>query len=429
MTGVRNAGTGSHGGKQHVVVIGAGLVGVACALWLQRAGMGVTLVDRAEPGSGASFGNAGTFATYASAPVGTPEVIRGLPGMLFDPAGPLSIRWRYLPKLAGWLARFARHSTRAEVERISRALHLLLDRAHEGYAPLLRDIDSASLVRSKGCLYLFGTDAEFDAAAADLALKARRGVAVEVLGRDAVRQMEPAIAPVYAKAVYFPDATHTIDPGALTLDLADLFRRQGGRILCDSVERIEVVDGRATRAVTAGGDIRGDQFVLAAGAWSRTLAATLGDRVPLDTERGYHVMIPRRDVVARPVAWSRGGFYLTPMVEGLRVAGTVELAGLKRPPDPRRLRRLVAGARHLVPDLPEPVSEWMGFRPSMPDSLPVVGRSPTVANAIHAFGHGHLGLTLAGITGRIVADLAAGRAADPDIGAFAPDRFRRFRLG
>jgi D-amino-acid dehydrogenase len=405
-----------------IAVVGAGVIGLATALRLAAEGHDVALVDPEPPGSGASFGNAGTIAGYAVQPVGTPAVLRALPALLLDRDSPLAIRRAALPALAPWLLRFLRQSLPGAARRNAAALAALLADAGPLWRELAAAAGASDLLRDRGCLYLYDTERALRGAAADLAARRALGVRVELLGPAEAAALEPALPPV-AGAAFFPGALFLTDPGAAMARLADAARAAGVRLLAARVERLE----RRAGGVALSGpglELRARRAVIAAGAHSRRLAAQAGDRVPLDTERGYHAEWDMAaPPVSRPVCPCARGFYLCPMTGRLRAAGTVELGGLSAPPSPHRIARLVAGARTLLPGLGPPDRTWMGFRPSIPDSLPVIGVSRGGAEVILAFGHGHIGVTLAPATARIVADLAAGRAPPAAAGPCTPGRF------
>ena len=395
-----------------IAILGAGVVGLAIAERLVAEGREVVLVDPGPPGMGASYGNAGTVADYAVMPVGTPSVLRNLPSLLFDRMSPLAIRRAALPSLTPWLLRFARQSLPGPAARNAAAIARLVADACTSWQGLAERIGGTAILQNRGCLYLY------EPAAGRRAL----GIAVELISPEVLAQMEPGLPPVQGGAAFFPQAVFMADPGAMVQLLARQLQ-----------QRAEIVQARAERLtrqfdgiVVEGPGLRlhARRVIVAAGAHSRALARQAGDRVPLDTERGYHLewdMVQPR--LTRPTCPTTRGFYLCPMSGRLRVAGTVELGGLTAPPSPHRIARLLEGARAIFPDLGEPDRSWMGFRPSLPDSLPVIGPSRGGAEVIHAFGHGHIGLTLAPITARIVADLGAGRAPEMEIAPYLPSRF------
>jgi len=413
-------------GSGRAVVAGAGVVGVCSALYLQREGWNVTLVDPDGPGEGCSFGNAGLLADTAVVPVATPDILASVPKMLLDPMAPLAIRWSYLPKLAPWLLRFLAASRPSRVEEISQALATICARVFEDFQPLIADAGAQDLVQRRGYLGAYRNPAKLAGMRWELALKRSRGMKAEELGPEELRQLEPALARDVVGGYFLPGCGHTVNPLALTQRFVAAFERLGG-----TVRRARVVDftdfgeDGPRAVVTDGGQLLCDLVVIAAGAYSRTLAARLGADVPLDTERGYHTVIADPGIQLRlPLMCGDGSFGITPMATGLRLAGTVELGGTEAAPNHRRLEPMRAHAKALLPGLKvEGGTQWMGRRPSMPDSLPVIGRSPQHRNVLLAFGHGHLGLTLSAPTGRLIADLASERTPAIDVTPFRPERF------
>ena len=405
-----------------IAVLGAGVVGLAVAERLLAQGHEVVLVDPNTPGMGASYGNAGTIADYAVMPVGTPDVLKNLPSLLFDKTSPLAIRRAALPSLMPWLLRFARQSLPGPTARNAASIAGLLTGAAPLWQALAERIGGAEILQHRGCLYLYETVAAYRAAEKDMAYRRTHGISVDLIGPTDLARMEPGLPAVDGGAAFFPKAVFLSDPGQMVQRLALKVLQQAGFQQCRADRLTRQIDG----IVVEGPDLRlrARRVVIAAGAHSRGLAAQAGDRVPLDTERGYHVewdMAQPR--LTRPTCPTSRGFYLCPMSGRLRVAGTVELGGLTLPPSPHRIAKLVEGARAIFPDLPEPDRDWMGFRPSMPDSVPVIGPSRDGADVIHAYGHGHIGLTLAPITAEIVAALVAGKAPPVDLAPYLPSRF------
>ena len=405
-----------------IAVIGAGVIGLAVAEALLAEGHEVTLIDPAPPGMGASYGNAGTIADYAVMPVGTPDVLRNLPSLLFDKDSPLAIRRAALASLAPWLLRFARQSLPAAAARNAAAIAALVADACPRWEELASRIGGAQILQRRGCLYIYETAQGFQAAQADIAFRKTIGISAEMISPQALAAMEPALPEVAGGATFFPKAVFLSDPGQMVQLLAEHVLAQATFVQAAATELHRNAGGVQIRG--AGFQLQARKVVIAAGAHSRALARAAGDRVPLDTERGYHLEwdmpTPR---LSRPTCPTSRGFYLCPMQGRLRVAGTVELGGLTAPPSPHRLKKLAEGARAIFPDLGAPDRSWMGFRPSMPDSLPVIGRSAAGAEVIHAYGHGHIGLTLAPITASIVSDLVAGRPSAIDISAYRATRF------
>jgi glycine/D-amino acid oxidase-like deaminating enzyme len=409
--------------RAEVAVIGAGVIGLAIAHRLARAGRDVVVIDPDPPGTGASYGNAGTIADYAVQPVGTPDVLRNLPSLLFDRNSPLSIRRAALPTLAPWLLRFARQSLPGAARRNASVLAGLLADASDRWQDLATEIGGADLLQDRGCVYWYQSRAVLNAAKADIAFRKGLGVAVDLLSADELRALEPGLPVDGGGGAFFPKARFMVDPGRMVGLLAEAATKAGvgfRRARAGHLTRLS--DG--VQISGPGLTLQARHVVLAAGAHSRALARQAGDRVPLDTERGYHLewdmAYPR---LTRPVCPTARGFYLCPMAGRLRVAGTVELGGLTAPPSPHRLARLEDGALAVFPDLGPPSRNWMGFRPSLPDSLPVIGPSQGGAEVIHAYGHGHIGLTLAPVTAELVLSVIEGRLDDPRLGPVHPGRF------
>jgi len=410
---------------QRVVVIGAGVVGIACALTLRREGHDVVVLDPRLPGEGASFGNAGIIANCTVDPIGMPGIIRQVPRMLLDPMGPLAIRWRYLPRIAPWLMHLAAASRAERVETISRALASLVGNAVEAWGDLIRGTGGEQYVLSRGWIHAFETETAFTSVQPVIELRRRRGVRVEILTPRELHDLEPNIAPIFRHGVYLPDTAFVTNPLQLVRAVADVFLAAGGKLMHQRVIGFSD-EGAGRHQVLTEREVHDcDRIVLAAGAWSRALAAMLGSRVPLDTERGYHVMLPMPDRPPRhPISSGERKFIILPMLDGIRITGGVELAGLEAPANFTRIRRMANCAQRMVPHLDTRiVSEWLGFRPSMPDSLPVIGHAPKRPAALFAFGHGHVGLTAAASTARVIADIIAGRSPTIDLQPFRPDRF------
>jgi glycine/D-amino acid oxidase-like deaminating enzyme len=421
--------------RKHVLVIGAGLIGLCSALWLQRLGHRVTVVDRDPPLPGSSYeracsyGNACTVALYGCIPVATPGIARRVPGMLLDPKGPLAVRWRYLPHLAPWLRAFIASSRKTEFERIVGVLARLLRHADAAYRPLVADAKAEHLERRDGFLYLYRSEQEFAAAESDNRLREHYGIAVERLDATSIRELEPNLAPVYTHGVLYKDAYTFDDPKALAFALADSIKGRGGLVLKGEARAIRHVE-RGIEILVGLEKHHADHLVIAAGAYSRALLQQVGDDVLLDTERGYHVMFPAAGrLLNRAICYPQYGFYMTPTRNGLRAAGTVELGGLAAPPRPARTRFIRDTVAQLIPLVGEAGGEWLGFRPSMPDSLPVVSHSTKSSAVTYAFGHGHLGVTLAGVTGRLVADLVSRRAPLVQLDPLRHDRFTQWGRG
>ncbi|WP_428032132.1 NAD(P)/FAD-dependent oxidoreductase [Ancylobacter sp.] len=410
-------------------VIGGGAVGVATASLLLREGLDVVLIERGGLGEGASFGNAGVLAPSSVVPMSMPGTLLKVPGYLLDPLGPLSIRWSYLPTLAPWLARFVKSGTRERVQAQARALKPLLDDSFSAWLPLVRHAGNEALIQRDGFLAVYRSEADFAGDALGFKLRRDNDIPYEMLRGADLWAFEPSISRDYTIGVLFRQCGHTLNPNRLVRTVGEAFRRDGGRLVEARALGFSLEGGELKGIETDAGLVPAQAAVVAAGAHSRPLAASLGDDVPLDTERGYHVLIADPETLPqRPILDASAKFVSTPMETGLRMAGTVEFAGLEAPPNWTRADHLLTLGRRLFPGLapqyPEArVSRWMGFRPSMPDSLPVIGRASACRDVVYAFGHGHVGVASAARTGMAVSDLLTGRMPAFDLAPFAPTRF------
>ena len=431
-------GSNISGSPVTVTVIGAGIVGLCCARWLQRGGHAVTVIDPLSPGESCSFGNAGIISKYSVVPLAMPGVFAKIPGWLLNPRGPLVVRWAYLPRAAPWLLRLLAASQPSRIPAIADALGALNFPTVDAYRELLGPTDFADLIRLDGVIHAYESVAELEADSEGWALRKERGARFERFDGEALRELEPALNPAIPCAIFMPDTSHSINPLRLAKTVAECFAGDGGTIIEKRVTRIECDAQGPRRLHLDGGSSHGvEALVIAAGAWSHRLAAQLGSRPPLEAERGYHVTITDPGVVPkRPVFLTGRGLCATPMEMGLRIAGTVEFGGVDAPPDYRRARVLHDHGRFLFPglrngdagrdvsrDAGRDVSLWMGCRPSLPDSLPVIGRSPHYEKLYYAFGHGHLGLTEGAITGKLIAELIAGKPTSIDLDPYRIDRF------
>ncbi len=413
------------GDKPHVTVIGAGIVGMSCALHLLRAGHPVRVVDRLPPGEGCSFGNAGLFADYSFVPLSLPGVLWNVPKWLLDPLGPLAIRWPHGLGMAPWLMRFVRAGRPERVAEICDALAPLLASSLEEHRDLAQGTGAEGLIRSQGYMYVYEDGQAAAKDALTWRLRGERGSIVREIGPDEIREREPALAPIYAKGYFLPDLGYTVDPHGLVRGLGLHFVKSGGVLTMRDVQDIEIGADGPERLVTAEGPLEVDRLVIAAGAWSGLLAAKLGSPVPLEGERGYHVILPSPGIGLNSAVFAAGRkFVATPVEPGIKLAGTSEFAGLTAEPNMARARALVQHAKRMFPGIDaQGAREWSGMRPTLPDSLPVIGRSPKFNTVFFAFGHQHVGLTGGPRTGRIIAHLVAGREPNLDLRPFRADRF------
>jgi len=410
----------------HIAVIGTGIVGTCTAAWLQRDGHQVTFFDPLEPGEACSFGNAGSLSPSACLPVGMPGMWKRVPRWLLDPLGPLTVRWHYAPLVLPWLVRMLRHSSRAEVTRIATALRSLLEPIFECYDPLLADAQAQALVRRTGCLYVYSSRETAAQWAWGMNLRRSLGVQMRDIAQDELEALEPDLKGRFRFGILAPENGSTLDPSALVKTLHAHSLARGARTVRRAVTGFERQGRRVTGVRTDSGETSAvDGVVVAAGAWSARLAQALGSRVPLETQRGYHVTVRSANLGLRHTVMAvEHNLMVNPMAMGLRLAGTVEFAGLKAPPNYDRAQALLQRGRDLFPHLDtSEVTQWMGHRPCLPDSLPVVGAARGADNAWFAFGHGHMGMCMGASTGREIAHLVSGRTPQVDLRPFSPDRF------
>lgn len=412
--------------RRNVTIVGAGIIGVSCAVALQRAGCDVTLVDREEPGEGCSSGNAGILANYGMVPLSTPGILGKVPGMLLDPLGPLSIRWGYLPRMVSWLYRFWRASNEREVTAIAGALTSLLRSTVDDHLAATAGTGAESWVRPSPLLCVYPDEKAFQQDAYVWRMRQAHGTRISLLRGNEVKSFEPAISSAYQFAVVLDECGYVLDPKQLVKALSNHVVRHGGRILHRDITDAVVGASGVTHLVTDSGLLDIDILAVCAGAWSGHLARRLGSPVPLESERGYHIMLrPQQGLVPRyPVMSPSQKIIATPMQQGLRLAGQVEFGGLDASPDYRRAEALAKHATRLFPGVETAgFTQWMGHRPSLPDSLPVIGRSPHLSNVYYAFGHHHVGLTAGPMTGRLIAELVTQRTASIDLTPFRINRF------
>ncbi|MGY5802200.1 NAD(P)/FAD-dependent oxidoreductase [Rhizobium sp. LEGMi12c] len=412
--------------KTPLVVVGAGIIGTAIAYQLQRRGASVTIIDKDSPGRGASYGNMASIAVTEFMPASRPGIWAQMPKWLLDPEGPVRIRPSYVPRLIPWFLRFLAASRPSKLRELEEAGATLCTRAHEDLEALLKTTGLQHMLSAEGCLSLYSDEAEFRADREHIEMLERFGFRHEILGGNAIRDLEPSLTTKIGKAALFPDNRSIADPHELVVALSEKFQVLGGRIEEGEVVGFEQADtGVKALRTKDGRRIEAGSFVLAAGAFTARLSAMLKEPIPLETERGYHTQIMAPHISMRhSIIWPARAFMVTPTAGGIRVGGTVEMAGLDAPPDYRRAKVLVRRAKEALPELrTEQTSEWMGHRPALPDTVPVMGRSAKRRNVWYATGHGHLGLTYAATTGRLMADLITGVEPPVDMKPYRVDRF------
>ncbi|NBZ86340.1 NAD(P)/FAD-dependent oxidoreductase [Stagnihabitans tardus] len=406
-----------------VTVIGAGVVGLSSALMAQARGLDVTVIDREGPAAGASAGNAGAFAFTDILPLASPGLMRKAPGWLFDPLGPLTIPPAYALQIAPWLWRFARACRPRAVAASTKAQTGLMDLSRATLEPFLDDLGLLGMLYKRGNLQVYEGEAEFRASLPGWAAREAHGIAFQHMKAEEMAGLQPGLSPRFTHGTFTPGWYSIADPKLYTEALAQLFQARGGKLLRAEVRAL--TPGDKVTIHTDGAEMTADKVVVAAGAFSHRIAATLGEKIPLETERGYNTTLPEDALDLRcQVTFGGHGFVVSRLTTGIRVGGAVELGGLELPPNFKRSEAMLKKAKSFLPGLKtEGGRQWMGFRPSLPDSLPAIGRARASGNILYAFGHGHLGLTQSPGTARVVADLLTGAAPPLDLSPFSPQRF------
>lgn len=407
-----------------VIVIGAGVIGLSTALMAQARGLSVTVVDREGPAAGASAGNAGAFAFTDILPLASPGILRKAPKWLLDPLGPLSIPPAYALQIAPWLVRFWRACSPRAVAASTTAQTRLMDLSRAELEPFLAATGTLGMLRKDGNLQVYESEAEFRASLPGWQAREAHGIEFRHMTAADMAALQPGLSPRFIKGTFTPGWFSIADPKDYVLALADRFRAQGGTILTAEVTRLEPHES-GVYIRTNDRSLSADKVVIAAGAFSHRIAASLGDRIPLETERGYNTTLPPGAFDLRcQMTFGGHGFVISRLSSGIRVGGAVELGGLSLPPNYKRSEAMLRKAKAFLPDLKTGGgTQWMGFRPSLPDSLPAIGRSKASPRVIHAFGHGHLGLTQSAGTARLVADLLTDQTPPVDLTPFSPQRF------
>ena len=409
--------------RLNIGIVGAGIQGISNALFLQKKGFSVTLFDRDEPGSpAASYGNAGHFSPYACVLMNRPDIISDVPAMLLSSTGPLALKWNYLPKMIPWLTQFLRNCTTKRMMHTAKNMNQILDLALPAYDELFDDIAIDGLVEKKGILYIWN-DQNLKSRKLEIDVRNELGVDQQVVSPKEIHDLEPNIKPFYHGGVYYKYGRHARNPKKILLKLFDLFLQKGGKFLKMNVKDINFEEEKPTVETESQRYIF-DKLVIACGAFSKKLTDNLGEKIPLDTERGYHVHFKNCDhLLTRPVIFQNRGFGITPMEQGLRVVGTVEFGGLKNPLSKSRVKNLINNAKYMLGDLPEHEDEWLGFRPTLPDFLPVMGPSKNYKNIFYCFGHHHLGWTLGPISGKIISGMIAKENTNLNLSPYSSTRF------
>ena len=408
---------------KNIAVVGAGIVGICSAYFLKKSGFQVTLIDKEKPGTMTSFGHACSFADYANVPVNYPGLLWDIPSMLLRKDGPLAVDFFYIIKNLPWAINFLKNCRKEKVDEIATSLTNLLKHSQLSYDEIFKDVNVKEFISHEENLYLFDTKKSFENYEYANIIRKNNNVKVRNLNKDEVKELEPNIADVYYSGQVFTGSRHTTNPLAISNKIFDKFIELGGIYINQHVKNL-IQNEKNIELLMEDKKIKFDKIIICAGAWSNQIANMIGDKFPLDTERGYHILFETNEkLINRPVAWSESGFYLIQIHNGVRAAGTVEIAGLNKLPNKKRLNMIERQSRKVLPQLGKVKSTWMGRRPTLPDSLPIIGNSQKNNNIIYAFGHQHVGWTLGAVTGKIIDSLSRDQIPNIDISAYSPSRF------
>ena len=408
-----------------IAIIGSGIQGVCNALFLQKKGFQVTLFDRDEPGNAASYGNAGHFSPYASLQLNRTDILSDVPAMLLSSRGPLALKWNYIPKMLPWFVRFILNSSKSKMMHTAKYMHQILDLSLDAFDELFQDIDLEGLIEKNGIIYVWEKKG-LKSRELEINIRKELGVEQQILTPKDIHDLEPNIKPFYHGGVFYKYARHARNPKKILIKLFEHFLSKGGKFLKLNIKDLDF-DGNKPVLQSETQRFLFDKLIIACGAFSKRLTDKLHENIPLETERGYHVHFKNyENLVSRPVVWSDRGFGITPMEQGLRVVGTVEFGGLNNPLSKSRIKNLIINARNMIEGIPQNEDhedEWLGFRPTLPDFLPVIGPSKNYENVYYSFGHHHLGWTLGAISGKIISTMIAKEKTNLDLQPYSSLRF------
>ena len=410
-----------------VGIIGSGIQGVCIGLQLIKKGIPVTIFDRNDPLSSefkaASYGNAGHFSPYAVLQFNRPDVLYDVPKMLLSSNGPLALKWNYIPKMIPWFLNYLKNCNKKSALHTAKYMHQILNLSNDAYDEIFKEIDTTNLVEKKGIIYVW-TNKNLKSREFEIKVRNDLGIEQKLLTQKEILKLEPNLKPVFEAGVIYESAMHARDPHGILKEIFKLFIKKGGKFVQENISHIKQIRKNETTIKSASNEYKFEKSVIASGAFSKNLTDQLGEKIPLDTERGYHVHFKNKDhLISRPVICLDRGFGLTPMNQGLRAVGTVELGGLKNPPSKKRIDYIIKCAKELLPELNNHDDEWLGFRPTLPDFLPILGPSLKNKNIVYAFGHHHLGWTLGAITGKIVSGIIAEEKTNLDLSPYSSKRF------
>ena len=406
-----------------IAVVGAGIVGICSAYFLKKSGFDVTLIDKEEPGTMTSYGHACTFADYASIPVNSPKLFKNIPIMLLKKNTPLSIDFFHVIKNLSWCISFLKNCQKDRVEYISSSLGGLLQHSNIFYDKIFEEVDVKKYIKNEEVLYLYETKKAYEEAISSTIQRKKNGINIREMAKEEIKELEPNLASVYYKGEMFIGSRHTTNPLAISKKIFQYFVNLEGKFIKEKITNVshsekEIILSFGTQSASY------DKLVVCSGAWSNIIANYIGDNFPLDTERGYHVLFENKNqLINRPIGWSEYGFYLIQIEEGIRAAGTVEIAGLYKKPNKQKIKMIENQARKVLPLLGRVKKDWIGFRPTLPDSLPVIGHSLQNKRILYAFGHQHLGWTLGAVTGKIVSGIVAEEKTNLDLTPYSSSRF------
>jgi D-hydroxyproline dehydrogenase len=410
-----------------VGIIGSGIQGVCVGLQLIKKGIPVTIFDRHDPLSSefkaASYGNAGHFSPYAVLQFNRPDVLNDVPKMLFSSYGPLALKWSYIPKMIPWFFNYLKNCNKKSALHTAKYMHQILNLSNDAYEEIFKEIDTTNLVEKKGIIYVW-TNENLKSREFEIKVRNDLGIKQKLLSQKEVLELEPNLNPVFDAGVIYEDSMHARDPHGILKEIFKLFIKKGGKFVQENIKSLKQISINETIIKSEREEYKFEKSVIATGAFSKNLTDQLEEKIPLDTERGYHVHFKDMDhLISRPVIFLDRGFGLTPMNQGLRAVGTVELGGLKSPLSKKRIEYITRCAKELLPQLKEHDDEWLGFRPTLPDFLPILGPSLKNKNIVYAFGHHHLGWTLGAITGKIVSGIIAEEKTNLDLSPYSSKRF------
>ncbi len=410
-----------------VGIVGSGIQGVCIGLQLIKKGIPVTLFDRHDPLSKefkpASYGNAGHFSPYAVLQLNRPDILVDVPKMLLSSYGPLALKWNYVPKMFKWFFHYLKNCNTKSMLHTAKHMHQILSLSNDAYEEIFQEININGLVEKKGIIYVW-TNKNIKSRKLEIKVRDDLGIKQKLLTQKQVLDLEPNLNPVFDGGVIYENAMHARDPHGILKEIFKLFIKKGGKFIQTSIRGLEQKSINQTVIKSENEEYKFEKTVIASGAFSKLFTDQLGENIPLDTERGYHVHFKGKDnLISRPVIFLDRGFGMTPMNQGLRAVGTVELGGLKNPKSKKRVEYVINCAKELLPQLGSHEDEWLGFRPTLPDFLPILGPSLKNKNIIYAFGHQHLGWTLGAITGKIISGLVAGEKTNLDLTPYSSKRF------